>query len=392
MTMFDRKNLTESIKVDEATAKPRVMIVDDEPGHLSSMKSLLSEEYDVIAAQDGNEALEIINGMEHPGKLNVIISDQRMPGLTGVELFERLFSQIPDTVRIILTAHADVPVILDAVNRAKIYEFILKPFEPATLLMSIRRAINVYELKLELEEKRIALESRNQELEKFITIIAHDLRNPMQAVVLASEMLYTKYDHLDVDKRKNYAREIHQNQLRISGLLENLLKWAQSQRGTIECKPEKVDIGNVVDENIKLVELSAEKKDIKTISEIEPNTFAFADLDMTKTVIRNLVSNAVKFTETGGEVNVTAGTKADIVEISVSDNGIGMDAEALEGLFRLDVSSSKGTAGEIGSRLGLILCKEFIEKNNGTIQVTSEPGKGSCFKITLPAYPTEKGE
>ncbi|HLP47773.1 MAG TPA: diguanylate cyclase [Candidatus Kapabacteria bacterium] len=164
MNIFKRENLKKT--GEKQIKKHTIMIVDDENAHLHSMESLLSEDYLIITAQDGEEALNMIFGMENPENISLIISDQRMPGLTGIELFEKLLPILPKTIRIILTGFVDIPVIIDAVNKTQIYQFILKPFEPEDLKLRIKRALEAFENQKKVDEYYRTLEEQNKELEK----------------------------------------------------------------------------------------------------------------------------------------------------------------------------------------------------------------------------------
>ncbi|MCU0286127.1 MAG: diguanylate cyclase [Acidobacteria bacterium] len=166
MSVFRCENLKKFKEKQNKIKKPTIMIVDDEAAHLSSMESFLSEDYHIISAQSGQEALDFITGMDDPESINLIISDQRMPGLTGIELFEKLLLILPKTIRIILTGFVDIPVIIDAVNKAQIYEFISKPFEPEDLKLRIKRALEAFENQKKVDEYYRTLEEQNKQLEK----------------------------------------------------------------------------------------------------------------------------------------------------------------------------------------------------------------------------------
>jgi two-component system cell cycle response regulator len=166
MAIFDKKKLQKLKEMETKEKKHTIMIVDDEEAHLRSMESLLSEDYHIITAKDGQEALDMITGVENPESISLIISDQRMPGLTGIELFEKLLPILPKTIRMILTGYVDIPVIIDAVNKIQISQFIQKPFEPEDLKLRIKCAISAFEKEKELEDYRRALEERNRELEQ----------------------------------------------------------------------------------------------------------------------------------------------------------------------------------------------------------------------------------
>jgi len=165
MSIFDKEKL-KILKPVETVRKHTIMLVDDETAVLTSLKSLISDEYNIITAQDGQEALEIIKNMDKPEEISLIISDQRMPRMTGIQLFELLIEILPKSIRIILSGVLDIPLILEAISKAKIYEFILKPFEINDLRLRLRRAIEAFERQRELDEYRRSLEERNRELEQ----------------------------------------------------------------------------------------------------------------------------------------------------------------------------------------------------------------------------------
>lgn len=166
MAIFDKKKLQKMKELELKDKKHTIMIVDDEEAHLSSLESMLSEEYHIIKACNGQKALDIIKGMEHPEIISLIISDQRMPRLTGIELFEKLLRILPKTIRIILTGYLDIPVIIDAVNKTQIYQFIQKPFEPEDLKLRVKRAIEAFESHKKVQEYFQTLEEQNKKLEE----------------------------------------------------------------------------------------------------------------------------------------------------------------------------------------------------------------------------------
>ncbi|MCP5049686.1 MAG: HAMP domain-containing histidine kinase, partial [bacterium] len=234
---------------------------------------------------------------------------------------------------------------------------------------------------------REQLKQLNATKDKFFSIMAHDLKDPLQFLLLSADSLYNNYDSFDENKRKDYIRRFYNNSQQISELLENLLQWSRSQQGLITVKPEKLNIAALVEECFRLLHENAAKKDISLTSRVDAGIFANADKNMIRTVLRNLVSNGIKFTHTGGEVVAEASVpeQGNRVEVTVTDDGVGMTQEDINGLFRIEVKrTTRGTAKEAGTGLGLILCKEFIEENNGSISVASEPDKGSGFTFTLP--------
>jgi signal transduction histidine kinase len=229
------------------------------------------------------------------------------------------------------------------------------------------------------------LEEANASKDKFFSIIAHDLRSPFNAILGFSELLKEDYESLTDEERKDMIGSIYNSGKSAFSLLENLLIWARSQTHRIEYKPEKFDLSIVAIEAINVLKHQAETKHIKLITEIKYGTLVFADNNMVNTILRNLISNAIKFTNEKGRVIISGNKVKDKIEVVIKDSGLGMTDEVKNNLFNLGNSvSKKGTAGEKGTGLGLLLCKEFIDKHKCKICVESEIGKGSTFKFTLP--------
>lgn len=361
--------------------KPLIFIVDDIPGNLQVLIHILKqEEYRIAAAGNGHQALDMIPA----ARPDLVLLDVMMPGMDGFEVCRKVKTNpaAADIPIIFLTAKAETADIVKGFELGAV-DYVTKPFNPAELLVRVKTHL---ELKFSREKLKDLIAARD----KFFSIIAHDLRNPVQNLILSSELLRSSYDSFDEAERMDYIQGINNSANHISSLLETLLDWSKAQSGTMELYREKIDIASLAADNIDLLKENAIKKNITISSKIPANTFAFADKNMIGTVIRNLVSNAVKFTNPGGEVKITAAPAStdNFIEITVSDNGIGIKEEDIAGLFRIDVQKkTRGTAKEKGTGLGLLLCKEFIEKNKGSVKVVSTPGKGSDFTFTLPVNP-----
>jgi PAS domain S-box-containing protein len=238
------------------------------------------------------------------------------------------------------------------------------------------------EIKLKNEE----LKKANAEKDKFFSIIAHDLRSPFQAFLGLTQEMAEEFPRLAKDEMQEIAVGMRDSATNLFRLLENLLEWARIQQGAIPFNPDVVKLHPVVDESAATALQAAKNKGIDIACDIPNDIAIFADTNMLQTIIRNLVSNAVKFTPQGGRVSISAKNTGDkSVEISIRDSGIGMSKAIVDNLFRLDVRTNrKGTNGELSTGLGLLLCKEFIEKHGGRIWVESEEGKGSAFYFTIP--------
>jgi signal transduction histidine kinase len=192
---------------------------------------------------------------------------------------------------------------------------------------------------------------------------------------------------MDAEQLVDIINNINKSGTHLSNLLANLLQWSRTQTGKIEFNPDKVLLNNVVNDNINLIKLHADKKNINLCSSVAENLCVFADPNMTTTIMRNLITNAIKFSGLGGEVFISAEHIGDQVNISVRDNGIGLSPDDISKLFRIDVHNATiGSSKEKGTGLGLILCKEFVEINGGRIWVESTEGIGSNFSFSLPFY------
>lgn len=242
----------------------------------------------------------------------------------------------------------------------------------------------IQEHKKILEELTQQLLEANAAKDRFYSIIAHDLRNPLQVLLFSAELMTEEYQQLEDDAIKKFINQVNHTAHNMSNLLENLLQWARFQYGELDCRPEKIDLFIMAKETIQYYEGNAEKKNINISMVIPENTWVYADENMIKSVLRNLVNNSIKFTHPGGKIKIFSRTKDDFIITSVQDTGIGITKEKLDYLFKNSKHvSTRGTAEEKGSNLGLLICKEFVEKNGGEIRVKSEVGKGSLFEFTL---------
>ncbi len=236
-----------------------------------------------------------------------------------------------------------------------------------------------------LKANEEGLRRLNATKDKFFSIIAHDLRSPFSAIVGFSDLILNQLRTNDLEGLEKYTEVIKQSSQRVMDLLSNLLEWSRTQTGHIYYKPQSKDIGALIRETVDLLNVSAKQKSIPIRVDIMPALFAYVDGDMIKSIMRNLLSNAIKFTYPEGCIVVSARQIGTELVVSVSDNGIGIGKEDIEKLFKIDESTStSGTQNEKGTGLGLILCKEFIDKHKGKIWVDSEVGKGSTFSFSIP--------
>lgn len=254
-----------------------------------------------------------------------------------------------------------------------------------TVYRSGQRRIQINKLLMEHQEeikrRKDELEQLNQVKDKFFSIISHDLRSPMNA--LSGILNLMEGDNISREEFSTLTKELRTQFNHTRTLINNLLDWALFQMDKLKIQPEKIELSGLVDENFNLLS-SMHLKEMKLVNKVPANTFGWGDLNMLNLVLRNLILNAIKFSKAGGDIEISATEKDGLITIGVRDFGVGIQPEVQKILFEKTMGySTRGTANEKGTGLGLILCKEFVEKNGGTIWLESEVGKGSTFYFTL---------
>ena len=374
---------------------PKILIIDDKPQNLFALEKLLNQlEVKIIQTTSGPEALGLT--LEHDFCLAIV--DVQMPEMDGYELVELLRGN-PGT--------ASLPVMFvsaiysDEYHHRKGYDagavdFLSKPFAPEILLSKVRvflelhrQRVKLQELVADLNDKNQALKKLNADKDKFFSIISHDLRGPFTTLIGNTELMLTSAANLTQQDIQEMNQSIYNAVKAAHSLLENLLTWSQMQLGRMKYEPGPFELRQSVKNTVMLLQDIALDKHIRLEQVIEPGLFVNADRNMLETVIRNLTSNALKFTPPKGQVTLSAvphnGTMV-WVEVTVSDTGVGISREDLDKLFKIEAyHTTEGTAQEKGTGLGLILCQEMVEKNGGKLWVESELGKGTEVKFTVPA-------
>ncbi|OGS69215.1 MAG: hypothetical protein A3F91_03575 [Flavobacteria bacterium RIFCSPLOWO2_12_FULL_35_11] len=245
----------------------------------------------------------------------------------------------------------------------------------------------VHKMKDEIDGQSDKLKLLNSTKDKFFSIIAHDLKNPFNSIAGFTDLMIENNEIYDETKRLKFLKIIKGSTAKVSNLLDNLLIWANSQSGNLKFNPKNINLAQQVSNVVSFLEIQAINKDISILNKVEKNVFVKADENMLDTILRNLISNAIKFTQPKGEIQIFSSLKKDFVEITVKDNGVGMTEVEIAAIFNVnEISSTLGTSNEQGSGLGLILCKDFVESHGGKIWVKSAVNEGSEFKFTLPIW------
>ena len=239
--------------------------------------------------------------------------------------------------------------------------------------------------EIQLKKYTDELKALNDTKDKLFSIIAHDLKSPFNSILGLTQLLNDQYEEYSDDEKKLIISKIKDSSKKMFNLLENLLIWSFAQRNGITVNPEKIDLSEIANIQMGVFVTIARTKNIQLTNNINSGTYVRADGDLVKTVLLNLINNAIKFTHSGGKIDLSAYENNKAIEVSVTDNGIGIDANFVSTLFKsVEAYSSIGTSDEKGTGLGLMVCKEFVELNGGKIWVESEIGKGSRFTFTLP--------
>jgi CheY-like chemotaxis protein len=372
------KNLNESSR-----NIPNILVVDDVSANLKLLDDILkSEGYKTRPVPNGELALRAVT-KEKP---DLILLDIMMPGMDGFEVCRHLKKNddLKDIPVIFISALGETDDIVKALAMGGV-DYINKPFHAEEVKARVHTHLKIGRQRKELMEL-------NATKDKFFSIIAHDLRGPFNGFLGLTKIMAEESQNLTRDEIQQYAASMSNTASNLFQLLENLLEWSLIQRGLKGYGPVSSLLMPAITESIQPVMDSANKKGIMITCEIPSDLDIFADTDMLASIIRNLTSNSIKFTQKGGTITIAAKTVNDnFIEISVKDTGIGMNSTMVENLFRLDVQTNrKGTEGEPSSGLGLNLSKDFIEKHGGKIWAESIVGQGSTFYFTIPWLPARK--
>lgn len=387
--------------------KSAILYVDDESANLIAFKASFRRDFEIFTALSANEAFEILK----KETVKVIVSDQRMPIMTGVEFLTISAHEYPLAKRIILTGFADIEVIIKAINEGSVYRYLTKPWSLDELRSAINNAIKLYDLESENKNLLLNLQSANDKLElyaetletqvsdrtkhllqalaerdKLFSIIAHDIRQPLGATLGFIELVLMRYNNLSDEKIISFVELSVKSAKSLVVLIEDLLNWSKNQQNGFMFSPTQFDVTEIVSDTVSLLQAAADNKKISLHSDIPIGTYIMADKDMVRLIFRNLIANSIKFCYRGGQVRISCKQEVDNIFFSINDNGTGMDEVSLQTLF--DVSkyqTSRGTNNEEGTGLGLVLVAEFVNQNGGDISVESKVGVGSTFTFSIPA-------
>jgi len=364
-----------------------VLIVDDIPDNIQLLAGFLDRNsIETSYAHSGSQALSSIE-LKKP---DLVLLDIMMPDLSGFEVCKKLKmnKQTADIPVIFLTAKTDKDDIIEGLKLGAV-DFITKPFNFEELISRIKTQLQLKHTKDLIIKKSELIEKQNEELyelnktkDKLFSIIAHDLRNPFQVLIGLTQAIMDNFEFFDKPTLLEMLRQLYETSNQNYELLKNLLEWSYSQQDRIVFNPQTFVLDIFLKEKIALLQSSASKKNIRLVYQLASGIELTTDKDMLFTILRNFLSNAIKFSKAGQAVLIKAVKEAGNVVISVIDNGLGISPEGLEDIFRITKQNkSLGTEKEEGTGLGLVLCKEFSERMKAKIKIESSLGKGSTFSL-----------
>lgn len=353
--------------------KIKVLYLDDEENNLTAFKSFFRKDYEVHTATVPDEALKMLE--EQP--IQIIVTDQRMPTMTGVEFLEKTLETHPDSIRLLITGQSDINLVIESINRGRVNKYIQKPWDWDKLKLIMENCCDLYMKGQELKFKNEELQKTNDELNRFIYSASHDLRSPLMSILGIVQLA-----KMDESTNHEYFNIIESSVNKLDKYVKSIIEYYQNSRS--EENIEKADIKEMVNDIIDMLRNQDQNTefDVKDISESE---FA-GDAFRLKVVLNNIIGNAIKYKHPDREkhkVSVKIETKPEIVKITVGDTGIGIDAEHLDKIFKM-FYRAQITNNKQGSGLGLFIVKESLNKVGGDITVSSVMNEGTSFEITIP--------
>ncbi|WP_420321466.1 hybrid sensor histidine kinase/response regulator [Flagellimonas sp.] len=371
---------------NQVTEKPYILAVDDEQLNLELIRFILERnDYLYEGTSDDDHFFELLKQR----KPDLILLDVIMPRIEGFELCEKIKS---------IEVYRDIPIIfltgkVNVKDKVKGFEvggvdYVTKPFNEQELIARIQTHVELKRAKNQIEQQAKNLKQSNDLKDRMFSIIGHDLRSPLSAAKLKMDFIMRGIiDPKDDKFLDETVYDLLKTMDEALNLLQNLLGWAKAESDQIQMIPEKLNLNDLVEQTFRLLKLGSDHKHIEMQNNIPEEIFAFADNNMIKTVLRNILSNAIKFTPVDGTIKINSKLAKDHVVIEVEDNGNGIPKEDIKKILNPNEHFSKlGTEKEPGTGLGLILCQNFVHKNGGQLKIRSKVGEGSTFYFDLPIY------
>lgn len=368
---------------DSSTESPYILAIDDEQLNLELIRFILERHGFLYAGTSDNEQVIPLLKKKLP---DLILLDIVMPRVDGYEMCQKIKShkEYRDIPIIFLTGKVQVK---DKVKGFEVggVDYVTKPFNEQELLARIKTHVELVTARKQIEQQAENLQRSNQLKDRMFSIIGHDLRSPLSTAKLKMDFLMRGFiDPKAPEFLDDTVFGLLKTMDEALNLLQNLLGWAKSESGQMKIFTEAMQLHDIAEQTIRLLKLASDHKKIEIVNEVPENLYVEADLNMIKTVLRNLVSNAIKFTPADGKIRISTVEEADRVKVQVIDTGAGISKEDIKKILNTDEHFSKlGTDKEPGTGLGLILCQTFIAQHQGQLRIDSVPGEGSTFSFDL---------
>ena len=356
--------------------KIRVLYVDDEDNNLSSFKASLRRDFQVYTAIDAKGGLQLAEEMD----FEVVIADQRMPEMTGVEFFEKLVKIKPDPIRILLTGYSDIASVIDAINKGEVYRFIDKPWNIDQIKIAIINAADIYNTRLELKEKNEKLLKVNSEMNQFVYSLSHELRGPLMSISGVSKLAKTE---ISDPVALEYFEMIDLATVKLDDFIYKMLDFYRSTK--MENKIVPILFEKIIEEQFETYKEKWNRNEIDINVKVEQKEEFFSDDAKIRVILNNLISNAYKFQKEGPEpkkIDIHVLVEDNKAKLKVMDNGIGIDEKYLGMVFKL---FQRATQKNVGSGLGLYMVKESMEQLGGEIDLQSVLHEGTEVTVILPS-------
>ncbi len=384
-----------------------LLIIDDEIEITKALTRQFRRDYNVFSTTNAEEGFAILE----KENIQVVLSDQRMPGMTGTDFFSKIKDKYPDALKLLLTGYSDIEAVINAINEGQVFRYVTKPWNPTELDGIVKEAFEKYELitnnkklvhnlneanlnleekvkerTMELEKANNTLSELNVEKNKYIGMVVHDLRNPIGVAATFSEILIQDYDSIVKKKKLQYLGYISQHCHYSLNLMNEFLDVSKIEAGIFDLNLTQQDYIQLVNESIQQQSFKANRKSLELVLETDlqhlPVTF---DNNKMLQVLNNLIGNSVKYSLPNSKIIIRIFLQDHVLMTQVIDFGQGIPVEEQSKLFKpFQTTSAKATADEKATGLGLAIVKKIVEAHQGTIQVESEAGKGSTFTFSFP--------
>ncbi|MDQ3072486.1 MAG: hybrid sensor histidine kinase/response regulator [Bacteroidota bacterium] len=358
--------------------KITVLYVDDRKENLAGFRACFRRNFDVLIAESPSEGLRILSEK----KVHVIVADYKMPEMSGVEFFESLVIDYPEPLRILLTGHADITGVIDAINRGEVFRFITKPWNEHELKMAIQNAYEMYRTRSLLKETNEELKKSYSELDRFVYSASHDLRAPLMSILGIIEVARSEKENIDL-----YLDLIQRSVDRLDIFIKNIIDYHRNAKSSGQT--DEINFEEIIEETIETFRFYQDTRKVNFKIRVEQKEVFRTDAVRLKIILNNLISNAIKYQQPNNDrqqIRIDIDTDSEKAVIQIEDNGIGIAEDHLNNIFHMFY---RATTENTGAGIGLYIVKEVLTKLDADIKVQSVIGQGSTFTMTIPNKPIE---